>query len=46
MEKLVSAFKVEEDLQRTWRDEREKQNQLEVERTTEERKGKPGRLGG
>ena len=39
-----SAFKVEEDLQRTWREEREQQNQSEVELTTEERRGKSGRL--
>jgi len=41
---VVAAFKVEEDLQRTWREERERQNQSEVELTTEERRGKSGRF--
>jgi len=31
---LVSAFKVEEDLQRTWREERKQEEQVEVERVT------------
>jgi len=39
--RLVSAYEVEEDLQRTWREEREEQCRSEVERTTEERRGKP-----
>jgi hypothetical protein len=34
--RLVSAFKVEEDLQRTWREEREREFQAEVERDTQE----------
>ena len=42
--RLVSAFKVEEDLQRTWREEREREFQSEIQRTTEERRGKSGRF--
>ena len=35
--RLVSAFKVEEDLQRNWREERERQSQSNVEHIPEER---------
>ena len=36
-----AAFKVEEDLQRTWREEREREIQSEVGCTTEEHRGRP-----
>jgi len=35
--RLVTAFKVEEDLQSAWREQREKQCKSDVERTSEER---------
>ena len=35
--RLISAFKVEEDLQSAWREDREQQSQSKVERTAEER---------
>jgi hypothetical protein len=38
----VSAFKVAEEFQRAGREERERQQQSDVERTTVERRGKPG----
>jgi hypothetical protein len=41
--RLISAFKVEEDLQETWREEREKQLQAEVESLTEGYRGRPER---
>ncbi len=37
--KLIFAFKVEQDLQDKWREEREQENRAEVGRKTEERKG-------
>jgi hypothetical protein len=43
---FAAAFEVEEDLQRTWKEESEREIQAEVERATEERRGEPGRLGG
>jgi hypothetical protein len=35
------VFKVEQDLQRAWREEREKQLQLDVERNSEDVRVKP-----
>jgi hypothetical protein len=39
--RLVSAFKVEEELQRAWREEKERESQAEVERIPERARGKP-----
>jgi len=43
---LVAALKVEEDLQRKWREERERESQSEVERVFESRRVMPVQCGG